>query len=179
MDPTGNEKAFAVLAFGLIDDEALYDPVTGLPGPALLVDRVVVALARARRLRRRVGIYVLCDACAPSDDDAARRVARLLRSEVRPDDTVARITDRTFVVACNDLQYETDVQRIAARSDPARRPRQPHRHWAGNALRRRPGAARTNRTLRDPAHPDRGLSTASGRLARSESRPARRRCGVA
>ena len=44
-----------------------------------------------------------------------RRVARLLRSEVRPDDTVARITDRTFVVACNDLQYETDVQRIAAR----------------------------------------------------------------
>jgi len=115
MDPTGNEKAFAVLAFGLIDDEALYDPVTGLPGPALLVDRVGVALARARRLRRRVGIYVLCDACAPSDDDAARRVARLLRSEVRPDDTVARITDRTFVVACNDLQYETDVQRIAAR----------------------------------------------------------------
>jgi GGDEF domain-containing protein len=115
MDPTGNEKAFAVLAFGLIDDQALYDLVTGLPGPALLVDRVGVALARARRLRRRVGIYVLCDACAPSDDDAARRVARLLRSEVRPDDTVARITDRTFVVACNDLQYEMDVQRIAAR----------------------------------------------------------------
>lgn len=80
----------------------------------LLIDRVNVALARARRLRRRVGVFMFCDACA-GDDVAARELACLLSSEVRPDDTVARVTDRTFVVACNDVQRDEDAGHIVGR----------------------------------------------------------------
>jgi GGDEF domain-containing protein len=115
MEAGYNEKAFAELAFGLVDDRGLHDPVTQLPGVALLIDRVTVSLARARRTHRRLGIFVLCDACAANDDRAARDLAEALCCAVRPDDTVARITERTFVVTCNDVEFEVDALRIARR----------------------------------------------------------------
>ena len=115
MEPSCNETAFAVLAFGLVDERSLHDPVTRLPGVALLIDRLTVSLAHARRTHRRPGIFVLCDACPPDDDRAARELAEALCSAVRPDDTVARITDRTFVVTCNDVEFEVDALRIARR----------------------------------------------------------------
>jgi GGDEF domain-containing protein len=115
MEPSCNEVAFAVLAFGLVDEPGLHDPVTRLPGVALLIDRVTVSLARARRTHRRLGIFVLCDACPPNDDRAALELAEALCRAVRPDDTVARITERTFVVTCNDVEFDVDALRIARR----------------------------------------------------------------
>jgi GGDEF domain-containing protein len=94
---------------------ALFDPVTGLPGPELLLDRVNVALARARRTGRRVGVFAFCGACRDTDDAAVRELVSRLCDEVRADDTVARVTDRTFFVVCNDIEFDQDAGAIVGR----------------------------------------------------------------
>jgi hypothetical protein len=104
------------LEFLLVDAHALFDPLTGLPGPALVLDRIDVALARARRLRRRVGVFVLYDACVSgSRQMSVQALATMLRTDVRPDDTIARVASRTFVVVCNDLERDEDAERILER----------------------------------------------------------------
>jgi GGDEF domain-containing protein len=94
----------------------LFDAVTGLPGPVLLVDRVEMALARARRLRCFVGVFVLRDGYVEGNTppSLAQLVAGL-RSELRNDDTLARIDGRTFVVVCGDLYRQEDADRIGDR----------------------------------------------------------------
>ena len=102
--------------FLLVPQVALVDPLTGLPGPALLLDRVEVALARARRTVRRVAVFVLYDVCGiGSSDPPVRELAERLRAAVRPDDTVARVANRTFVVVCNEIELEREAVRIAFR----------------------------------------------------------------
>jgi GGDEF domain-containing protein len=94
----------------------LFDPVTGLPGPVLLVDRVEMALARARRLRCFVGVFALRDDYVEGNTPPSltQLVARL-RSELRNDDTLARIDGRAFVVVCGDLYRPEDADRIGDR----------------------------------------------------------------
>jgi GGDEF domain-containing protein len=100
----------------LLQHQRLFDPVTGLPGPALLLDRVAMALARAGRTERLVGIVVLADVRAvPGEPSMPHALASVLRSAVRPDDTVARVHDHTFVVVCNDLRSEDHVELVARR----------------------------------------------------------------
>jgi GGDEF domain-containing protein len=94
---------------------ALFDPVTGLPGPELLLDRVSMSLARARRTGRRVGVFAFCGACRSSDDAVVRELVSRLCGEVGPDDTVARVTDHTFFVVCNDIEFDQDAGRIVGR----------------------------------------------------------------
>ena len=100
----------------------LFDPVTRLPRPPLLLDRLGMALARAQRDRRLVGVlHVSVEVSADYERrqgaglDLLLLVAGRLKSLVRPDDTVGRLGDHQFVVVCNGLSSDAELDAIAAR----------------------------------------------------------------
>jgi len=106
------------------DPVVAYDDLTGLPGRALLFDRISVALARAARDARRV-VVVLADVDAMKDindsfghsvgDDVLRGVARALSAHVRASDTVARLGGDEFVVLVDGLDETETVEQVAER----------------------------------------------------------------
>jgi len=96
----------------LVEDElthrAVHDALTGLPNRQLLMDRLGVALARARR-EPSIGVMVVFidlddfkvvnDSFGhPVGDELLTEVARRLSATVRPADTVARYGGDEFVV---------------------------------------------------------------------------------
>jgi GGDEF domain-containing protein len=95
----------------------LFDAETGLAGELLLRDRVAVGLARARRFNRYILlVWLEIDVVDEADTETiARAVAGGLRDSIRPDDTVARVDRREFVVLCNDLAHEDAVGAIVRR----------------------------------------------------------------
>lgn len=70
----------------------LHDPLTGLPGHALLLDRLEQSLIRARTRGTLVTLVLIT---GPDDVLAA---ARALRQNLRPDFTVARYGDAVLAV---------------------------------------------------------------------------------
>ncbi|SDH61442.1 hypothetical protein SAMN05216553_1364 [Lentzea fradiae] len=70
----------------------LHDPLTGLPGHALLLDRLEQSLIRART---RGTLVTLVLVTAP---DSVLDAARSLRSGLRPDFTVARFHEKVLAV---------------------------------------------------------------------------------
>ena len=97
--------------------EALFEPGTRLPKRALLVDRVGVAILRARRVDRFVAVMVLsnlrsCNATSPIDMKA---VAQMLHLRLRTDDTVARVGDSVLVVVCNAVDTDDNARLLAQR----------------------------------------------------------------
>ena len=76
--------------------EALFEPGTRLPKRALLIDRVGVAILRARRINRFVAVMVLSNirSCTMNSAVDVKTVAQMLQYRLRPDDTVARVGDR-------------------------------------------------------------------------------------
>ncbi|WP_439662385.1 hypothetical protein ACSHWB_13550 [Lentzea sp. HUAS TT2] len=70
----------------------LHDPLTGLPGHALLLDRLEQALIRART---RGTLVTLVLVTGPDDVLGA---AKVLRAGLRPDFTVARYGDSVLAV---------------------------------------------------------------------------------
>jgi GGDEF domain-containing protein len=96
--------------------DALFDPLTGLPGWALLRDRTSVALARARRTNRSVAVFVLDRVHAVGGHHLDLiAFAHALQSTIRLDDTAARVGAATFVVVTNEIGEDRDVARIARR----------------------------------------------------------------
>jgi GGDEF domain-containing protein len=94
----------------------LFDPLTQLPGWVLLLDRTNVALARAERCGQLVAVIVLEEVRRTSETSPDfTTFVGLIRSRVRPDDTVARIASRTFVVVLNDVDDRSTVSRVAER----------------------------------------------------------------
>jgi hypothetical protein len=95
---------------------ALFVPTTGLPGPALLIDRLTVSLLRARRANRHVALLIFADIETldrrPLDRTGA--TAAML-SSVRPDDTVAQLADRTIAVVCNDIRDSEQMHMLVER----------------------------------------------------------------
>lgn len=86
---------------------AQHDVLTGLPNRALLMDRLEVALAQARRSAHRVAVaYLDLDGFKPLNDThgheagdlALREVAQRLKSCIRSGDTVARLGGDEFVL---------------------------------------------------------------------------------
>lgn len=70
----------------------LHDPLTGLPGHALLLDRLEQELIRAKTRGTLVSLILV------QVDDGLIEVAAKLRNGMRPDFTVARFRDNLLAV---------------------------------------------------------------------------------
>jgi diguanylate cyclase (GGDEF)-like protein/PAS domain S-box-containing protein len=108
--------------------QATHDPLTGLPNRTLLLDRLDVALRRARRTMRRVAVLFLdLDHFKVVNDSLGHglgdrlliAIADRLRAALRPADTIARFGGDEFVVLCEDLTNQADSIAIAERVNEA------------------------------------------------------------
>ena len=72
--------------------DAFFDPSTGLPTEPLLLDRIDIAIRRARRIGKTALIAQLEVDIPNGDESLARGVAVQLASALRTDDTIARIS---------------------------------------------------------------------------------------
>ena len=104
--------------------QATHDPLTGVGNRAALLDRLTLALARARRSGRAVAV-LFCDLDsfkAVNDQHGHDRGDRLLVEvadrigrAVRPSDTVCRTGGDEFVIVCEDLADTEQADTIAER----------------------------------------------------------------
>lgn len=103
---------------------ALHDPVTGLPERALLLDRMALALARARRGDDDVAMLLLAveglpdvreRAGAMQGDRVLRDLGGRLARAVRDTDTVARFGPADFAILCEGVADKETLLLVAAR----------------------------------------------------------------
>lgn len=104
--------------------QATHDPLTGVGNRAALLDRLTLALARARRSGRMVAV-LFCDLDgfkAVNDryghdrgDRLLVEVAERIGRAVRPSDTVCRTGGDEFVIVCEDLDDDDQAHLIAER----------------------------------------------------------------
>jgi len=119
---TGLQKE---LAEAKLADQALHDPLTGLPNRVLLVDRLRQSIARARRSRTAFPVVMFLDldrfklvndSCGHSAGDAVLvQVATRLTAVLRDSDTLARFGGDKFVIACDELNDRDLVLAFAQR----------------------------------------------------------------
>lgn len=103
---------------------AHHDLLTGLPNRRLMMDRLALALARARRAKELVAVLLVdLDDFKPvndrhghtAGDDVLRVTAGRLRECLRSTDTVARFGGDEFVIVLDGLTDDADVSRIASK----------------------------------------------------------------
>jgi len=103
---------------------ATHDELTGLPNRMLLLQRIEHAAKRARRSKAPSAVlFVDLDQFKrvndthghEAGDELLRRVADRLRTTVRPGDTLARIYGDEFVLLCEDLRDQADVEMLVNR----------------------------------------------------------------
>lgn len=113
-----------------VRESALLDPLTGLPNRALLVDRLGMALDRARRTGSRVAVALVDvdrfklvnDTLGHlAGDEVLRRLVHRLRGAVRASDTLARFGGDEFVAVFADLDAVDDAVTAADRLHVAAR----------------------------------------------------------
>ncbi len=102
---------------------ATHDQLTGLLGRALLRDKAVEAVERARRYGTKVALFVIDldqfkrinDSLGhASGDQILVEIANRLRRSVRSTDVVARVGGDEFVVVMPDITTVADVEQCAA-----------------------------------------------------------------
>lgn len=107
-----------------VEYAAIHDSLTGLPNRALFMDRLSMALSRAQRGDRRVGlVFIDLDQFKRVNDSLGHMVGdRLLvavgerlRQSIRPGDTVARLGGDEFIVLCEDVTDLAEASGIAHR----------------------------------------------------------------
>ena len=105
-----------------IAELATLDPLSGLPNRVLLNDRLLHALASARRRSDWVGLmfidldrfkHVNDSLGHEVGDDLLRAVARRFQSCLRESDTLARLGGDEFVVVLDSLHSAEDAKIIA------------------------------------------------------------------
>jgi diguanylate cyclase (GGDEF)-like protein/PAS domain S-box-containing protein len=98
-----------------LSHQSLHDPLTDLPNRALFLDRLSLALGRARRTGGATAVLFLdLDRFKNVNDSLGHEVgdellvaiARRLEAVVRPGDTVARFGGDEFTVVCEDLPVD-------------------------------------------------------------------------
>ncbi len=103
---------------------AFFDSLTGLPNRSLLLDRLERAVTRANRSQQHVAVlFVDLDHFKQVNDTYGHsmgdqlliHVAQCLRSRVRSEDTVARLSGDEFVVLLTALPSKEAAVRIASR----------------------------------------------------------------
>jgi len=109
----------------------MHDSLTGLPNQALFLDRLDLALARARRLESRLAVLFL-DLDGFKDvndrfghaagDQLLVEVTGRLQSCVRTADTLARLGGDEFAVVAEGFKEDGDADRIAERVIESLRP---------------------------------------------------------
>ncbi|WNB85404.1 EAL domain-containing protein [Cellulomonas sp. ATA003] len=105
-------------------EQALHDPLTGLPNRRYVDAELARALARTARTPGEVGL-ILCDVDYfksvndalghPAGDELLVQVAQRLRRLVRPSDTVGRLGGDEFIVVCEDLHDAGELTALTAR----------------------------------------------------------------
>jgi diguanylate cyclase (GGDEF)-like protein len=118
------EPASAISAYDLDAAEALYDPLTGLPGRLLQRAHLVHALRRATRAGTQVAVLFLdLDDFADVNERLGREVgdqvlivlAARLQACLRGTDFTARLEGDEFVIVCEDLTDRHDLSMIMRR----------------------------------------------------------------
>jgi two-component system, cell cycle response regulator len=101
---------------------ALRDPLTGLPRPALLEERVLRGLARSHRQRASLAMLHLdidgfaAFADAAGSERAEQRlveIARRLQGELRRTDILARLDGTAFLVVVDGMKHASDAYVVA------------------------------------------------------------------
>jgi diguanylate cyclase (GGDEF)-like protein/PAS domain S-box-containing protein len=128
---TGDIKGFVGIAFDITERRqmlqyvthlATHDQLTGLVGRALLQDKTVEAVERARRYGTKVAVFVIDldqfkrinDSLGhASGDQILIETASRLRRCVRSTDIVARVGGDEFVVVMPDITSVADVEHCA------------------------------------------------------------------
>ncbi len=108
-----------------LDQMAYYDALTGVPNRRLLQDRLVQAVARARRSGKALAIcYLDLDDFKPINDRFGHtagdrfliEIAARLQQNLRTEDTLARLGGDEFVMLLNELdgthEWEAVLQRV-------------------------------------------------------------------
>ena len=117
---------------------AYYDPLTGLPNRALFNDRYTVALAGAKRYRKKIGIMVLDidhfkninDTLGhAAGDEILRDFSGMLLSILRKTDTVMRLGGDEFVIMMTDVVEPEHIANVAQKVlEATRKPFKFHDH---------------------------------------------------
>ncbi|MHB1598946.1 MAG: putative bifunctional diguanylate cyclase/phosphodiesterase [Acidimicrobiales bacterium] len=107
-----------------LQQRSLHDPLTGLPNRTMLLERLDHVLRSSGRSTKMVAvIYVDLDRFKDVNDDHGHGVgdellvgvARRLTAQLRPGDTLARMSGDEFVVVCENLGEEGQAAMIADR----------------------------------------------------------------
>jgi diguanylate cyclase (GGDEF)-like protein/PAS domain S-box-containing protein len=103
---------------------AHFDQLTGLPNRSLAMDRLSLALLRAKRNEQKVGLLFLDldrfknvnDTLGhAAGDGLLREVAGRIHGVIRPDDTVARLGGDEFIVILPDFGQDGHLEYVARR----------------------------------------------------------------
>jgi diguanylate cyclase (GGDEF)-like protein len=109
---------------GRAKEMSLHDALTGLPNRVLLLERIAHALLRSRRSGNPPAVlFADLDQFKMVNDVHGHRagdellvaVAQRLAGQLRPGDTLARLSGDEFVILCEDLATTAELETIAAR----------------------------------------------------------------